>query len=451
MTNIHTPEGFKEAFLLNQKAGSADELVVSDTPEEESYPTVDFLEFLTHDAQKFVVKHVELLDKDKRVTEVAFLYHTSPEHQNEINITSEQVMSIDAAKALELKNTHGVVTITNALLNDKNYLKALNEQGDRIMAAIKHASQNKNDVIHLTKLLSTHKLTKIDPYIATRILLGYQYPKVASSGQVAHYFAGGNDKSNIKEFVTHIFVKALMQHDQTSNTLLGVDRPESPRQYFIDNIVEFVFKSNEYAGAIHFDSDVHRHIGTTHYAPAFGGYQNAGDIDKQLSNIKDSIFQTAADAKIYYNTFSTPMFGGVDTLAPMLGGGDLTFNKSYLYKKYFELLVRKLKSINKTFSQNSHRKIDTLIEEIAEREGLLKTIMDSLNTILMNNNYKPEVINDLDAYKNLYEKKFHMQKAISKAYINIADVVKTLEPYHKLVLETPVPEGVKIHDLISGP
>jgi hypothetical protein len=452
MANIHTPEGFKAYFLSNFTGG------LDPNWNQDTYPRVNFPEFITEHAKRFKVRAVHTS------TGEVFLIYSNNRTQNNKYIIDAFVDNFDkndentqrsflALKAPDAINnfynvnspeygTAKIVVITPSLSNDKTYLSKICAFGDKIYDIFNSG----NTRAELTKFLSAAALNAnaVDPFVATRILLGYEYPKDNGS----HYFTGEGEshpglvldetrntnepmsntqrsiRARLVTFIKNIFIPALTEAHKDVKDLLN-NNPQL--EFFIENIYTLVQVANRYEGGYYFDPAVlhGKNAKVKSYLPKNLIHKEitpltAKNIENYTRQMEKIIEQEGGEARELLNEEY------VENVGEQLGGGAYKYNKAPLYKKYIDMKLRLLKMKNKSLSQRSQDKIDTIIHEIAEREAYLRTIDESLTAYLHTANNKEEEINDFEGYKNLHVKKNNLRKSLNKAYINMADVVETI-------------------------
>ena len=201
-----------------------------------------------------------------------------------------------------------------------------------------------------------------------------------------------------------------------------LDAPTTKKQ-FIDNIVELVNSANAYAGPYAFKTD------KTIPQSKFSLQRESWDLkslrrltpislNELLRQLNASIHQTAATARnylVYPHKFPF-----------MRGGGEDFFNKADVYQSWLDAKLSQLAGMNKSLSSSSKNKVMLIIDQIRTRENTLKLIDESLEALKLENNYNPEEISDLEAFKKFETKHNQVAGSLHRSYIKFADLIDKL-------------------------
>jgi hypothetical protein len=448
MSSIHTPEGFKAAFLSNQDGGALPPSSPTSFPAH-TYPKMDFVEFLMHKTTPdHPVYKVKLNDG---TTLFAYEHQPNPSSRRSLTLSDLEIKatsSVSAGISTLTSITGDVVIIHDKLVDEKAtaaYTSLLMKEGK----AIYNAFYDRNPLKKMMEVLTTKSLAtdKVDPYIATRILLGFNYAK----DRGGKYFLGGNaGSSKVKEFVEEIFLPTLYKSFEavrefvedpccptgttgpsSSSTSTSTSTKYAAKQQFIANIVELVNAANAYGGAHVFD--VNETMPQTKVSLQREPWDVRSSRELRHTTIEEierqlraSVNQSAAISRKNITNLAKYPFVPYTLTVGMRGGGNNFFNKADVYQSWLDAKLSQLKGMNKDLSASSKNKVLLIIDQIRTRENTLKLIDESLEAVKLDNNYNPEVISDLGAFKKLEDQHNQVAGALNRSYIKFADLVNTL-------------------------
>lgn len=445
MANIHTPEGFKAHFLSNLTGGT--------NGTNTAYPRVNFPEFLTSGAKRFKVKAVRahngepyiIYSNDRTGNNRLYVQQLIHETNHNDHTVQNQFLNTTVADYNENK----IVVLTPSLANNRDFLEKISPMGG-LVHDIMNGNNPHHDLVNLLLTNATLMQSAVDPFIASRILFGFQYPQDAGS----HYFTGEGDihpgevvnndlrstatnlarnlKPRLTTFIKNIFVPALIEAYPEVKVLLN---EEYKLNNFVNNIAILVHVANQYEGGYYFNPTVLR---KSNQPPKSFIPENLIHKEPTPITLKNIEYYTAQMEKLIQD-------GGAEALAlidadyveivgEQLGGGEDKYNKAPLYKKYIDMKLRLLKMKNKTLSQKSQDKINNVIFEISEREAYLRTVDESLTAYLRDANNKEEEINDLLGYNKLHDTRRKLKKSLNKAYVSTADIIRELARIYPMPL-----------------
>ena len=449
MSSIHTPEGFKAAFLSNQDGGALPPSSPTSFPAH-TYPKMDFVEFLMHKTTPdFPVYKVKLNDG---TTLFAYENHSSSTSTSTSALTLSALESSTQPIVMNYNSTgtivipsgfpRGIDIIHDQLVDDKkkgnkNYVAGLMPNGG---GEIYDAFYDRNPLKKMMEVLTKTDLSDVDPYIATRVLLGFKYAK----DHGGKYFLGGNAGSNkVKEFVEEIFLPTLYKSFEavrefvedpccptgTPGTTTGTKA--AAKTLFIKNIVNLVNKANAYGGAHVFD--VNETMPQTKVSLQREPWDARSSRELRHTTIEEierklraSVNQSAATSRKNITNLAKYPFVPYTLTVGMRGGGNNFFNKADVYQSWLDAKLSQLAGMNKSLSASSKNKVLLIIDQIRTRENTLKLIDESLEAVKLDNNYNPEEISDLGAFKKLEDQHNQVAGALNRSYIKFADLVNTL-------------------------